>query len=141
MRHALLLLLLVLGGCAPTPSTVTGTLRVEGKPLDNVQVLFMPDADAGNTQPQAAGLTDDQGRFTLSLPNGQPGCRPGQYRVVLIDFASSIAAGNEDARKRGTTPAAPVAVKPRLSAEYSTELRTPLRKTVGTGPQTINLDL
>ena len=62
-------------GCGkePPPAIVPaqGTVLLDGAPLPNAQVRFIPNIGYG-AEYIATGVTDDQGRFTLQC-NGQPG--------------------------------------------------------------------
>ena len=51
-----------LAGCGDGPkmAAVSGTVLVNGQPVEGAQVLFMPDGE------RAAGSTDTNGRFQLS---------------------------------------------------------------------------
>ncbi len=76
-------LALCLAGCNNGPGVVevSGTVTVDGKPLELIQVEFWP-----SSGPRSIGKTDDQGKFTLKLDDGsQPGAVPGKHKVALRD--------------------------------------------------------
>ncbi|HEY2786676.1 MAG TPA: hypothetical protein VGJ05_17060, partial [Fimbriiglobus sp.] len=78
-------LALVGAGCSrgPTLAPVSGTVTLNGKPLANVQVEFWPEGSA----PRSVGMTDQQGRFTLTTDGeGKPGAVVGSHKVVLHDL-------------------------------------------------------
>src|SRR5262245_27571660 len=82
----------VAGGCngQPAHGQVEGTVRVEGKPLCGVQVLFYPDARGQ----RSVGFTDQQGHYRIATEaiQGQPsreGAALGNYRVVLSEMPRS----------------------------------------------------
>ena len=58
---------------------VTGTVTLDGKPVDDVAVLFAPAAKG----PAASGTTDAGGKFQLMTVN-DPGAVPGEYNVRLV---------------------------------------------------------
>jgi len=70
-------------GCGgPTIVEVTGTVKLNGKALDKVQVQFCPEQPG----PRSIGMTDESGRFTLKTDDGQrSGAVVGSHRVVLTD--------------------------------------------------------
>src|SRR5437879_1216622 len=77
--------LLSAAGCSGGPAfaPVTGTVTAGGKPLENVQVEFWPQVSG----PRSLGVTDKNGRFTLTSDNGeQPGAVIGSHKVVLVDL-------------------------------------------------------
>jgi hypothetical protein len=79
--------LLGLAGCdrGPAFAEVSGTLKVDGKPLENVQVEFWPLASG----PRSIGVTDKEGKFTLTSDDGKrTGAVVGPHKVVLIDLAA-----------------------------------------------------
>jgi hypothetical protein len=57
---------------------VSGSVKLDGKPVVECAVVFQPIA-AG---PAASGTTDGDGRFTLMTIN-QSGAVPGEHRVLL----------------------------------------------------------
>jgi hypothetical protein len=70
-----------LGGCGGGPVLVgiTGTVTLDGKPVEGASVTFMPQF-AG--QP-ALGTTDAAGKFTLTThPHGR-GAMPGTHKVTV----------------------------------------------------------
>jgi hypothetical protein len=85
MVTAAALALLVGCGGTPPPQIVEaeGVIRLEGKPLKNVAVRFVP-LDDGASQYMATGVTDKEGRFKLTC-NGQPGACVGQNRVLVTE--------------------------------------------------------
>ncbi|MDA1039553.1 MAG: carboxypeptidase-like regulatory domain-containing protein [Planctomycetota bacterium] len=64
-------------GAAPT-APVGGTLSAAGTPIAGVNVTFTP-ADGRS----ATGITDAEGRFTLSTFATGDGAVPGRHRVTL----------------------------------------------------------
>lgn len=69
------------GPGAPTLYPVTGSLKVEGKPLEGIIVQLMPTDEKSNAKP-GVGKTDKDGNFKI-LSNGDKGAAAGNYKVVL----------------------------------------------------------
>ncbi|HJZ91221.1 MAG TPA: hypothetical protein VKE40_10135, partial [Gemmataceae bacterium] len=67
----------------PPVVEAVGIVRLDGKPLKNVMVRFVPVNDFGSDY-QASGVTDASGRFTLSC-NGQPGACACENRVTVSE--------------------------------------------------------
>lgn len=132
MRGACLIVLgLFAAGCVGGElrlSQVEGTVQVKGKPLAGVEVLFYPEAEGD--APLARGVTDEQGRYRLSVfdraaDQHRPGVLPGKYRVTLTDHG------------RGEHGVAPPPSS--LPAHYTRFDKTPLRYEVRDGEQTIDI--
>ncbi len=68
------------GGDATRPAiaTVTGVVTLDGTPLENATVLFQPE----NGRP-SSGITDKDGRYTLSYAAGVPGAAEGAHTVYI----------------------------------------------------------
>jgi len=86
---ALLYFLLSGLGCSSTPAEpktypVVGKLTIDGKPLANAKVIFLPDAEKANTSTkEPRGTTDATGTFTITTDD-QPGCTPGTYKATVF---------------------------------------------------------
>lgn len=83
----LALLLLAAGGCGKsyTLAPVSGQVTLDGKPLAGAEVALYP-VGAAKDGPYASGVTDDQGRYTLSvlLDGGSTGgAVVGENRVTV----------------------------------------------------------
>jgi len=66
-------------GTAPTVK-VTGAVTYNGAPIEGVSVGFIPDKGR-----PASGLTDDEGRFTLSTFRTGDGAVPGKHSVSVTE--------------------------------------------------------
>src|SRR3954447_18046331 len=78
------LLLLVVGGCQERPTTVSGTVTLDGKPLTIASdargtVVFNPDGGRGTV---ATGLLDARGHFDLATGSSNV-VAPGAYYVTV----------------------------------------------------------
>lgn len=121
------------GGSGPELGPVDGTVRVNGKPVSGLRVYFNPDVEErGQPSPgrSSYGVTDEQGRFSLTYDDPdapRPGAVVGTHVVVVNDPDA------EDQTKRVQVSRVPM--------KYTRITETPLRKTVASGAQTIDLDL
>ncbi|MBA2115181.1 carboxypeptidase-like regulatory domain-containing protein [Bremerella alba] len=61
----------------PDLAEVSGVVTMDGAPLQNIQVLFQPEADAGASR----GLSDADGKFRVYYPTNSAGAVPGKHRV------------------------------------------------------------
>jgi hypothetical protein len=80
-------LLTLAAGCGKAPRPVLveagGTVRLDGKPLKNAEVRFIPPEGWG-PEYVASGVTDGAGRFQLTC-KGQPGACAGENRVLVLE--------------------------------------------------------
>lgn len=80
---------LLLVGCRPPQeknvAPVSGTVRMDGKPLENVKVLFVPleRNKNGKQEPVAFAVTDAKGHYTLAHRGGGHGAAIGRNQVWL----------------------------------------------------------
>jgi hypothetical protein len=68
-------------GCSdgrPTRIPVSGTVLVDGKPLTQGNIKFVPTG----ARP-SAGKLDENGRFTMACYDGDDGVIPGTHRVAV----------------------------------------------------------
>ena len=79
-----LIVLLAAGGCdgRRTPVPVSGTVTLDGRPVEGATVTFHLLGDDKEGRP-ATGQTDKTGTFRLTTGN-EAGARPGEYKVVVI---------------------------------------------------------
>lgn len=84
MTFGTLCLLSVLCGCGPHTIPVSGVVTIDGKPAEDMLVLFQS-ASPEATVPQAAyGLTNERGEYALSLSEKKKkGVIPGEYAVFI----------------------------------------------------------
>jgi hypothetical protein len=64
---------------------VSGTVTLDGTPLTDAVVVFMPEPRPGNSVvgPFSSASTDSQGRFTLETRYGDPGAVVGLHLVTV----------------------------------------------------------
>ena len=141
----LLLVAVLLGmvGCGPSYKSLEGVVTLDGKAVEGATVVFAPADGSGNT---ANGLTDANGRFTLTAGN-KKGALAGNYKVLITRKKALGAGGNaamkpgsreyleqmqgkmgKDAAKGGLMPGKPTSEAPDtdLPEKYATADKTPL---------------
>lgn len=126
---------LLLAGCGGPPpmGTVSGMVTLDGKPLPDVEVQFLPDPEQDTRGATARCYTDEQGRFALRSERHQKdGALVGTHRVVFIDIAAlPNPIGQAEPPKKNRVPSA-----------YTDPNQTPFRAVeVKPGDQTLNFDL
>lgn len=126
--------LVLLAGCgAGNTAPVTGTVTMDGVPLENATVVFLPQRDGtgqGGGRP-AAGKTDGEGRYKLIYGRGTTGAVPGDYRVEIRTYLSP----DPDAETPEEQQGAPERVPSQFNADST------LFESVDAGGNEINFDL
>ncbi|MDR0338595.1 MAG: hypothetical protein LBI18_16100 [Planctomycetaceae bacterium] len=117
-------------GCRQQVTQISGTVTVDGKPAENLKVLFQAISDAPNVPPPAYGVTDKVGKYRLILANDKKnGVIPGEY-AVFINWEDPNPVANDNINH-----AAPYKIPPHA-------LRGELRYTVKVGePQTADFHI
>lgn len=114
---------------------VTGVIRLDGKPLDAVEVIIIPEANPGTAGPQASGFSDPEGRFAprTNLDGASHNAVvAGTHRVVIRDLkAFATAAPDPKQEYAGETAGRPP--KPRFSPRFTEAQSSPFG-TVRIGP-------
>jgi hypothetical protein len=73
-------LLLACWGCGRSDlGTVSGTVTLDGQPLEGAQVVFMPQGEGAPSY----GQTDAQGLYSLTHTSGHPGALIGSHTVSI----------------------------------------------------------
>jgi hypothetical protein len=133
------------GGCQRGPTwnlaPVEGTVTQDGRPLANLRVVFLADAEAGTQAPRACGTTDAAGHYELRTDAGDHGAAIGRHRVCL-----DVAPRRENLFPRAKLPKDGVAEPPapdtvQLPPAYCNFAETPLRVEVHSGTQVIDLEV
>jgi len=139
--------LIPLFGCGrdSPPATVEGTLRRNGKPLDNCLITFLPEPGPEPRGPHATGLTDRHGAYRLRFDNQQEGAAVGRHRVMVQDLSMSTGVlrrdnGSVDADVKEDSPPPPVRPS-RVPQQYASPTDTLLRQEVKPGHQVIDLEI
>ena len=133
-------------GCGPPdpPATVEGTLRLNGKPLDNCLVTFLPEADTKNRHfTHSSAVTDRNGHYRLQTDTQQDGAATGSHCVTIQDLSARSSTPRQDhgspeiEKQKAALPPRPSRIKP----TYLSAQTTPIRKELQQGHQIIDLDL
>ncbi len=126
MGQALTLLTaVVLSGCGGGPELVevAGVATLDGQPLANVLVTFVPEATKDRAAFRSMGMTDQEGKFRLQAETQRPGALAGKHRVLVEDLSIHSAPRSED----GTLLSHPTV---RFPLRYSNLQNSPLRADV-----------
>jgi hypothetical protein len=114
----------------PTAVEVTGTVTLEGKPLAQARVTFVP-TDASVGGPSAAADTNEAGWFRLEGLDGRPGAVAGRYRVTVEDRSQEASSAVANSRDTSALISAIRQKKqPRIPQLYADPELTPLRAEV-----------
>lgn len=128
-----------MAGCEQRPQMgqVEGTVKLNGQPLAEVEIQFLPDPSLGTRGPRSKGRTDENGHFRLICDDLREGAIVGTHRVFVRDM-KPYDAMNHLAKPKAQRP--PMA-KDRIPKRFSDQSTTPLRKTVEPGRQTIDIEI
>lgn len=121
--------LLVLGliglvGCGGGPrlASVSGVVKVDGKPYPNAVVSFQPIGDKGNPNPGrgSSGYTDTNGKFVLKYDGLDDGAVVGTHLVRIMTKGNDtmVQGGGEGTGSDDFTPPAGVKIDP-IPAEWN----------------------
>jgi hypothetical protein len=121
---------------------VEGTVTLDGKPLEGAEVQFVPEPGKAVIAPRSTGRTNEQGQFKLVCDDGRSGAMLGEHRVAVMDLKAygDTPPSVEKGARYESADALPQP-KFRFGQIYSDLTRTPLRKEVKAGKQTIDVEL
>ncbi len=105
---------------------VSGTITLDGEPLPDAKVSFMPDDEFGVA---TMGVTDTGGVYTLRQTADQDGAPPGSYTVRITTYREG---------KPDSDPPIP-GVSETVPPQYN--LRTTLSAEVGAGENILDFPL
>ena len=80
------ILMTVLAGCGsggPQLYKVSGKVTMDGEPLRNAEVRFLPIPKGDEPVRPSSAITDDKGNYTLEYSSKRSGARPGDYQVFI----------------------------------------------------------
>jgi hypothetical protein len=138
LAAALAGLLAVSAGCSGRSVTyadaVEGTLTLDGVPVPNALVEFVPDVPEGTKVAHSSGVTDAKGVFQLTRNDNQrPGAAVGPHFVVVIPGRAAQDRDDPNGPDRSATSQVP--------AVYMKAAQTPLTVEVTKEPKTYKLDM
>jgi hypothetical protein len=137
-----IVLVLVPVGCSGTLSytqneSVEGTVTLDGVPVANAVVQFVPDVDPSTQAPMSSGYTDEKGHFSLTCDNKKSGAVVGKHNVVVLPGRGGTADAEEakEGKEVGRGKIAPV------PGVYAVAAKTPLKIEVTADRHTYDLTL
>lgn len=131
------------GGGADGPDVtlhpVSGVVRLNGSPLTNASVTFVPE-EAGTAKLTYFGATDQEGKFVLKNRQGEAGCEAGKYKVVISKRTLSDGSPmpDEDSPEAAASAADSVETLP---SKFSSRETTELMYEVPEGGKEFSIDL
>lgn len=125
---ALLQFVFVVGCGGPYDASVSGIVTLDGSPLPRGTVKFDPDQQG----PSGYGLIESDGSYSIMVGR-EYGLPSGSYTVTVVANEPSVP------NKSPSLPPAPG--KPITPAWYREAAHSPLKKTVESGSNEINLEL
>jgi hypothetical protein len=86
----------LLAGCGPSGPPLTeveGTLTLDGQPVKNAELIFLPQ----NVKPRTPsyGRTDQNGHFTLKFTATKSGAIPATHQVTIDPSSASDVEGKD----------------------------------------------
>jgi hypothetical protein len=135
------------GGCSGREfAEVEGQVTLDGKPLTDVEIVFMPDSTKGNKGNSASAYPDADGRYRLQTPrDNRAGTVLGPHRVVVIDLSAiaPLGGGAPPAPGGANAPATRSGAKSRrFPQKYGDVADTPFKDVeIKSGKQTLDFDL
>ena len=134
----------IAAGCGRSDGLVPvdGTVKLDGAAISGALVTFH--AESGVRGNGGSGMTDAAGRFALLSPQLRKGVFPGEYRITVTCRKPTPEAERRAAElaAAGLAPALSDAdLKEALPDAYTKPERTTLKRTIGAGGGTVDLDL
>src|SRR5262249_47224924 len=132
---------------------IEGTVTKGGRPLRNVEGVFLADPDAGTVGPRVRGRTDGAGHYRLRTDHDNDGAVAGRHLVLILDreidekLASLLfrrqppearARPSLENAKRLQDELKSASAASRVPPRYRRINETPLRVEVRPGPQVID---
>jgi len=123
-------------GCGSKPMGIKGKVMLDGAPLSGASVEFVPE-DGGHS---AVGITDNEGKFSLTTYKPGDGALRGEYRVVVKktpqgalskpDTAEAMKKVMLESMMANQNRALQNNAKGSVPSDYGEFEKTPLRQTV-----------
>ncbi len=119
----------LIAGCGGDPNMgyVTGTVTLDGQPLERATLYFQPT----NGERPSMGYTDATGHYKLEYSTTKSGARVGEHEVRITTYAEVIVDQETGNRLPGTPE--------KLPTKYNT--KTELKQEVKSGKQVIDFAL
>ena len=129
-----LLAVVMAAGCGSSRDdlhAVTGVVTLDGSPVPNATVSFLPEYGKGRA---AVGMTNKRGRYRLRYLKDQSGAKQGKYKVTISTWVPSKPTKGVDAVSIPEIPET-------IPARYSVGDATTLTATVEEGDNSIDFRL
>lgn len=141
----LLFFCFLLSGCkkAPPPIVeVEGVVLLNGNPLPNALVEFIPELNHFGAEMNSSGITDEKGFFRLTCRwNNQPGAAVATHRVIITDAPMEGGRGMDpESQAKSAQYYSSLKNRP-IPSSYSDFSKTPLRLSVEAGKKTYEISL
>jgi hypothetical protein len=107
--------MMVCSGCGesgPEVASVEGTVKLDGQPLPDATVMFIPE----NGRP-AAAMTDAGGHYVLTFTEGRKGAMPGKHKVRITTFREA----DESEEIEGQPEKVPMKYNAQTTLEFEVE--------------------
>lgn len=148
VKAAMLLVVVGLLGCSAEEKAgpaglvpVSGTVTLDGKPVEGATVTFIPTKTEGSSD--AGAVTDASGKYELRAGEGSSsGALPGEYRVIISRLAK--ADGSTVMPDKDRSPMQLMledGAKETIPPKYSDMIGTTLKATVPAGGGTQDFKL
>ena len=142
----ILAVLATIAGCAKQipVAEVTGIVKLDGKPIPNVRIMFMPDPKKGTVGPISSGLSDDQGRYKLTCEDEREGAVIGWHKILVYNTGQNLFKTPRNGRRDDDAPAEKVKPKPpgpKVPEKYTASGKTPLDLEVVAGKNELEIPL
>ena len=136
-----ILVALLLAGCSASSkpyqtAPVAGRITLDGKPLPDAHVTFMPVAEAqsrSQSGPEGNGDTADNGRYSLKTAFGDAGASVGKNRVMITTRKTELDPMNPDRSKE--------VAKERVPAKYFSDQSPLFWDVSSSGTKTADFEL
>lgn len=128
------LILIAMVGCGNKNTAVTGTVTLDGVPVEKASLFFTPISTTGES---ATGETDASGKYLLRvLRGGETGAVPGEYSVTIYK-REEVNSGKTEPDLYDPNKRIPVMTsKDVLPAIYGDATKSPLKATITKGNKT-----
>ncbi|MCL2349218.1 MAG: carboxypeptidase-like regulatory domain-containing protein [Planctomycetaceae bacterium] len=129
------LVLIFTAGCSSKACKVTGVVTLDGTPLEEANVSFVPVADGKGDL--ASGITDKNGVYQLQTLSGEilQGTTPGEYTVVLRKSFVKWDGKSYYHPPGGGEPVKVTQLIETLPQKYTNSISSPFKVTVAKGSE------
>lgn len=134
--------MIFLSGCSGGLRTeqITGTVTLDGQPLENASVAFSPKVEGEGVA--GYGMTDKNGQYTIQTHQGKPngGTTKGEY-FVTITKTETVGTGKFYPALPGQSASEIMKVNHLTPQVYANTSTTPFNATIKRGKNELNFEL